>query len=119
MIHTMYFQGIINGSDDWHIRSSDYVYYIENTFKKKIPIANFPEYQSINSRKEFEKLMKESIGDTFVFIITNEQMNEWNTWLKSSGLGKFITNSITGLRNENYPGQVPRLNLYTMTITED
>lgn len=56
--------------------------------------------------------------DSFVFIITSEQMDGFNSYVKQHDLEKYIAVKVGPLNNENYPNRDPRLTLIVMAGPE-
>lgn len=130
MIYTVYFDGMRTLLDKQmeDYNSLNYVYYQKHYHTKKDGVASVDKlnlgrfmlgaaYGAGKKHPTYREMINQMLldsKDSFVFIITNNQMFVWNQMLKDTGWEVFIAYKSAPLVNENYPSTEPRLNIVVL-----
>lgn len=80
-------------------------------------LGTIPEYTTIH-RADLMRPLLDSNKDSFLFIVTNLQLQSWKYWVRKHKMEKYIAKTIGPLVNENYPGSEPRLNIFVLAGLE-
>jgi len=118
MIYSVHWMGLANKI--WSLPS----YFMNSSYD------GYPEYnwvrkargwadKSINLREFLAEYIKESKEDSFVFILVNSQINEFNLWLTEKGLEEYVAYRMERpVTNGNHPQNGRNLTLVVMASKE-